>query len=147
MWKTIVCFDTSIKLYCIILYLGTLELIYNDLRRKYLFSKNPSFMIDMKAALNHTKTLTCYTCKYFTESNQHILRNLPPYWHICSMVCNISNCLINCFNLYNFQSVAFQNSYMKGGGGKKNDLRCKPCFFILRIKWGFSPALQLQIIK
>jgi len=75
-------------------------------------------MIDMKADLKHTKTLTCYTCKYFTESNQHILRNLPPYWQICSIVCNISNCLINCFNLYNFQSVAFQNSYMEEGEKK-----------------------------
>lgn len=129
-----------------ILYLGTLQLIYNDSRGKYLFSKNPSFMIDTKADLKHTKTLTCYTCKYFTESNQDILRNLPPYWQICSMVCNISNCLINCFNLYNFQSVAFQNSYMEGGE-KKIDLRCKHCFFILRTKLGFNPALQLEIIK
>lgn len=128
MWKTIVCFATCIKWYCIIFYLETSELIYNDLRSKYFFSKTPSFMIDMKADTKHMKTLTCYTCKYFTESNQHILRNLPPYWQICSMVCNISNCLINCFNLDNFQPVAFQNSYMEGG--EKIDLRCKHCFFI-----------------
>lgn len=75
-------------------------------------------MIDMKADLKHTKTRTCYTCKYFTESNQHVLRNLPPYRQICGVVCNVPDCLINCFHLHNFQSVAFQNSYMEREGKK-----------------------------
>lgn len=127
-----------IQLYCIIFYLETRELIYNNSRSKYLFSKNPSFMTDMKADLRHV-TLTCYTCKYFTESNQHVLRNLPPYWQICSMVCNISNCLIDCFNFYNFQSVALQNSYAKWEE-KMTYLRCKYCFFIIRTKLVFSPT-------
>lgn len=128
-------------LYWAILYKNVFENIraYLWWFEKYFFSKIPSFMTGTKADLKHTKTLTCYTCEYFTESNQHILRNLPPDWQICSMVSNIPNCLVNCFNLDNFQSVAFQNSCVKGEG-KKIELRCKHCFSILRIKLGIRNA-------
>lgn len=42
------------------------------------------------------KFWTCYTCKYFTNAKQHILKDSPPHKQVSSKI-HISNGLVNGF--------------------------------------------------
>lgn len=56
------------------------------------------------------KVLTCDTCKYLADPNQHVLRHLPPQWQIGRMVHDVANGLINGFLFNKVQPFTFQNS-------------------------------------
>lgn len=56
-------------------------------------------------------SLTCYTCKYLTDANEHILWDLPPDGQVSSMVHHTANGLVDGLLLHQVQSFTLQDSW------------------------------------
>lgn len=57
-----------------------------------------------------SRSLTCYTCKYLTDANEHILWDLPPDGQVSSMVDHTTNGLVDGLLLHQVQPFTLQDS-------------------------------------
>ena len=55
--------------------------------------------------------LTCDAGEYFTDADQHVLRDLPPDGQVRGVVHDVSDALVDGLLLHEVQPLAFQNPY------------------------------------
>lgn len=58
-----------------------------------------------------TGNLTCDAGEYLTDTDQHILRDLPPDGQVRGVVHNVPDGLVDGLLLHEVQPLAFQNPY------------------------------------
>lgn len=94
------------------------------------------FSIYLKTSQRMSTGCTCNAGKYFADSNQHVLRDLPPYGQICRVVDDAPKHLVNgTIGFDDLQALCLQNTWWGGprkqgkeeqltkGKAKKKDLK------------------------